>query len=166
MLAEGKFLAFDVDLDHSGQIHSTADVQIEFGEDSIRIFSTAARLFGDFLIPGPRSRRSTARNSNRFGARGRRKFLFIAAAAAPPGLLVSWWLLATVYFLPVWLLGFFANRDLNFRAELEIVRRGAAAGRAADGGGHLALRFRRCLIWSRSDSFLRRISRWAGFTCL
>ena len=31
------------------------------------------------------------------------------------GLLVSWWILATIYFLPVWLLGFFANRDLNFR---------------------------------------------------
>jgi hypothetical protein len=31
------------------------------------------------------------------------------------GLLASWWLLATVYFLPVWMLGFFVNRDLNFR---------------------------------------------------
>ena len=36
------------------------------------------------------------------------------------GLLLSWWLLATVYFLPVWLLGFFANRDLNFRASWKL----------------------------------------------
>ena len=35
--------------------------------------------------------------------------------AAVIGCLLNWWLLATLYFLPVWLLGFFANRDLNFR---------------------------------------------------
>jgi hypothetical protein len=27
--------------------------------------------------------------------------------------MASWWLLATLYFLPVWLGGFFTNRDLN-----------------------------------------------------
>ena len=31
------------------------------------------------------------------------------------GLMVNWTLLATIYFLPVWLVGFFLNRDLNFR---------------------------------------------------
>ena len=36
------------------------------------------------------------------------------------GLLASWWLLATIYFLPVWLLGFFVNRDLNFRASWKL----------------------------------------------
>ena len=41
--------------------------------------------------------------------------LFIAGAVAAFAFLLSWWLLATIYFLPVWLLGFFANRDLNFR---------------------------------------------------
>jgi uncharacterized membrane protein YciS (DUF1049 family) len=43
------------------------------------------------------------------------EILFIAAAAVAAGLLVSWWILATLYFLPVRLLGFFADRDLNFR---------------------------------------------------
>ena len=43
------------------------------------------------------------------------EILIMAGAAVTVGLLLSWWLLATVYFLPVWLLGFFANRDLNFR---------------------------------------------------
>ena len=36
------------------------------------------------------------------------------------GLLASWWLLATIYFLPVWLLGFFVNRDLDFRASWKL----------------------------------------------
>jgi hypothetical protein len=43
------------------------------------------------------------------------EILFVAAVATVLGLLVSWTILATLYFLPVWLLGFFANRDLNFR---------------------------------------------------
>ena len=39
LLAEGGFLAFDVDLEHTGQILSPAQVQIEFGRDSVRVFS-------------------------------------------------------------------------------------------------------------------------------
>src|SRR5271155_4326188 len=48
-LAEGHCVAFDVDLDHSGQFRSTADMQIEFGRDSLRVFS----LFGyaEFYYP-------------------------------------------------------------------------------------------------------------------
>ena len=50
LLAEGRLLALDVDLDHSGQIGSTADVQIEFGRETVRVFS----LFGyrDWDYPG------------------------------------------------------------------------------------------------------------------
>ena len=36
------------------------------------------------------------------------------------GLLVSWTLLATVYFLPAWLVGFYANRDLNLRGSWKL----------------------------------------------
>src|ERR1700679_3141604 len=37
MLAEGLFLAFDVDPEHSSQVRSTtADFQIEFGRESVR----------------------------------------------------------------------------------------------------------------------------------
>src|ERR1017187_5456333 len=50
-LAERKFLAFDVDLNHPGQIHSTADVQIEFGGDSIRIFSLLPGYSEIFYVP-------------------------------------------------------------------------------------------------------------------
>src|ERR1039458_3616318 len=63
MLAEGKFLAFDVDLNHSGQIHSTADVQIEFGKDSIRISSLLPGYSEFFYVPdrvAPRSEEHTS----------------------------------------------------------------------------------------------------------
>ncbi len=113
LLAGGHFLTLDVDLDHSGQISPTSDVQIEFGRETVRIFS----LFG--YIDWPYSKGYViAFNRNEleplWGAWAA-ELLLIAGAAVTIGLLLSWWLLATLYFLPVWLIGFFLNRDLNFR---------------------------------------------------
>src|SRR5262245_2453255 len=42
LLAEGPFLAVVLDLNHSGQIRSTAHVQVEFGRSDVRVIS----LFG------------------------------------------------------------------------------------------------------------------------
>jgi len=114
LLAEGKFLAFDVDLNHSGQIHSTADVQIEFGADSIRFFSLPG-YSEIFYLPDRIAPFNRTELEPLWGA-WVADLLFIAAAAVTVGLLLSWWILATIYFLPVWLLGFYANRELNFRA--------------------------------------------------
>jgi hypothetical protein len=114
MLAEGKFLAFDVDLDHSGQIHSTADVQIEFGNDSVRIFSLLPGYSEIFYLPDRAAPFNRTELEPLWGAWAA-EILFIAGGAVTGGLLSSWWLLATIYFLPVRLLGFFADRNLNFR---------------------------------------------------
>ena len=113
LLAENRFLALDVDLDHSGQIGSTADVQIEFGRETVRVSS----LFGYRDWPYPRDY-VIAFNRNelepRWGA-WTAELLVIAGAATVICLLLTWSLLATLYFLPVWMLGFFTNRYLNFR---------------------------------------------------
>jgi len=115
LLADGRFLAFGVDLDHAGQIRSTAtaDVQIEFGRETVRVFS----LLGYLEWPYPRDY-VIAFNRNEleplWGAWAM-EFLLAVGAATVICLLLSWWLLATLYFLPVWLLGLFTNRDLNFR---------------------------------------------------
>jgi len=114
MLAEGKFLAFDVDLNHSGQINSTADLQIEFGKESVRIFSMPG--YTDFFYPPDRFAPFNRTELEPLWGAWAAEILFIAAAATVIGLLLSWWILATIYFLPVWILGFFTNRDLNFRA--------------------------------------------------
>jgi hypothetical protein len=113
MLAEGKFLAFDVDLNHSGQIHSTADMQIEFGKDSIRIFSLLPGYSEIFYVPDRVAPFNRTELEPLWGAWAT-EILFLAAVVVTAALLLSWWILATLYFLPVWLLGFFADRDLNF----------------------------------------------------
>ena len=71
LLAEGRFLAFIVDPNHSGQIHSPADVQIEFGAGNRSRFF-AARLRRIELSVRSGSSPSTAPNWSRFGARGSR----------------------------------------------------------------------------------------------
>jgi len=119
LLAEGKLLAFDVDLNHSGQIHSTADFQIEFGEDSIHIFSLLPAYSEIFYIPDRSAPFNRTELEPLWGAWAV-EILFIAAAAVTVGLLLAWWILATVYFLPVWILGFFSNRNLNLRASWKL----------------------------------------------
>jgi hypothetical protein len=112
LLAEGRVLAFDVDLNHDGKINSTADLQIEFGAEEIWSFA----LLGYAEIPYPADTIAFNRTELEplWGA-WRSTILFAAAMAAALSLLASWWLLATLYFLPAWLLGYFANRDLNLR---------------------------------------------------
>jgi hypothetical protein len=118
LLAEGKFLAFDVDLNHSGQINSTADLQIEFGRESFRVISLLG--FTDFFYPPDRFAPFNRTELEPLWGAWRAEILFIAAAATVIGLLLSWWILATIYFLPVWILGFFTNRDFNFRASWKL----------------------------------------------
>ena len=111
LLAEGRFLAFIVDLDHSGQIHSPADVQIEFGAESIRIFSLLGYRTG-FSSRWIKSFNRT--DLEPLWGAWEPELLAIAVLAVVAGLMLSWAVLATVYFLPVRLISFFANRDLNF----------------------------------------------------
>ena len=117
-LAEGSFLAFDVDLYHSGQFRSTADLQIEFGLESIRIFS----LFGysEFFYPLNGFMQFNRPQLQPLWEAWRSIILFSIAATTMVSLLLSWWMLATLYFLPIWLIGFFTNRDLDLRASWKL----------------------------------------------
>jgi len=118
LLAEGKFLAFDVDLDHSGRINSTADLQIEFGGESVRAFSLLG--YTDYFYPPDYAAPFNRTELEPLWGAWTAEILFIAAAATAIALLLGWWILATIYFLPVWVLGFFENRNLNFRASWKL----------------------------------------------
>jgi hypothetical protein len=113
LLAEGHFLAFSVDLQHSGQMRSPAQFQFEFGENSVWILS----LFGMTEVDYPTDQSfyfSRPGVQPAWGAWAP-EALGLAAVGTFFGLLLSWTLLATIYFLPVWLISFFANREVNFR---------------------------------------------------
>ena len=118
LLAEGKFLAFDVDLRHSGKIHSITDFQFEFGENSLRIFSWLG--YTEIFYPPDRFAPLNRTELEPLWGAWRSTLLFFAALTSVVYLLVNWLVLATIYFLPVWLLGFFANRDLNFRGSWKL----------------------------------------------
>jgi hypothetical protein len=114
LLAEGHFLAFIIDAKHTGRIRSPAQFQFEFGGDSLLIFS----LFGEAEIDYPADQSFYFNHTDlqpKWGAWAP-DILGLAGIAVFLGLLLSWALLATLYFLPVWLIAFFANRDLGLLA--------------------------------------------------
>src|SRR5215469_9925207 len=119
MLADGHFLAFDADPDHSGQWRSaTADFQVAFGHDTVRVMS----LFGytDFYYPAGRTVPFNQSQLDPLWKAWRTEILFLIAVAAIIVFPATWWLLALIYFLPIWLLGYFTNRDLNLKGSLKL----------------------------------------------
>lgn len=114
VLAEERFLAFDVDLNHTGRFHCTSDLQIEFGRDSIRVFSLLG--YADFYYPynPPEQTIPVSREELEplWGA-WLREIQAGLVAVVVAGLLLWWTLLATLYWLPVWLLGWLAGRELG-----------------------------------------------------
>jgi hypothetical protein len=114
VLAAGNFLSVAVDLNHAGVVRSPAQVQIEFGRESVWILS----LFGYLERTYPAGW-SLAFNQPelepKWGA-WRAPLLWLAMGAVTGGLMVIWALLATAYCLPVWLAGVCANRELSLGA--------------------------------------------------
>jgi hypothetical protein len=117
-LAEGSFLALDVDAWHSSQYRSTADFQVEFGSESIEVYS----LFGysEFLYPPDDIIEFNRPQLQPLWEAWRSEVLFLIAVAVLVALPLVWWTLATIYFLPVWFIGFFTNRELNLLASWKL----------------------------------------------
>ena len=119
MLADGRFLAFDVDPNHSGQLLSTtADFQIEFGRASIRVISLLG--YADFRYPPGESVPFNQPQLDPLWKAWRAEILFFVALATLVILPITWWILAAAYFAPAWLIGFLTNRDLSLRASVKL----------------------------------------------
>ena len=112
-LAENRFLAITVDLNHSGGVRSPAHVQVEFGHTDVKILSLLGSVETSYP-PGWRIAFSRAELAPWWGAWGP-PILAIAASCVLLWLMLSWALLASLYSGPAWLIGFFANRELNLR---------------------------------------------------
>jgi hypothetical protein len=111
LLAEGTFLAFSVDLKHEGDIRSPAHLQFEFGRDDFYIYSLLGYAEGRY--PAGWVIAFNRKELAPWWGAWQPAILAIAAAVVVAGLMAVWAVLATMYFLPVWLAGFFANRDLT-----------------------------------------------------
>jgi hypothetical protein len=118
MLAESRMLAVSVDLEHGGALRSPADFQFEFGRTSVRVFS----LFGETWFDYPNGYYVAANRPEARPAWGAwaPDLLGLAAIGTFFGIFAVWLALATVYFLPVWLVCFFANRDLGLAASWKL----------------------------------------------
>jgi hypothetical protein len=114
LLAEGRFLAFSVDLEHVGEIRSPAHVQLELGRTNLLIHS----LLGYAEVSYPRAWIIAVNRTELSPLWGAwRPWLMLATVFGVVAyLLASWWVLATIYCGPVWLIGFFANRELGWCA--------------------------------------------------
>lgn len=113
-LAEGPFLAIIVDVDQTGLAHSTAQLSAEFNRSGCRIFS----FFGFIELSYPSSGTLPFNRKELLPWWGAWRPFILAgvAAAVVGGLMLTWWLLASLYCLPVWSLGFFADRDLSLKS--------------------------------------------------
>jgi hypothetical protein len=112
LLGEGHFVAFVVDTNHAGLLRSPAQIQVEFGRDDIYFYSLA----GYYKWPYPPDGNfqvNRAALKPKWGA-WEPPIEWLAFGGTMAWCLVSWWVLATIYFLPIWLEGLFGNRDLNF----------------------------------------------------
>jgi hypothetical protein len=113
-LAENRFLSLAVDLNHDGLVRSPAHVQLEFGTNDFKMLSLLGTLHGRY----PRGWILSFNQPELepwFGAWGP-PILALVAGGTVVGLFVCWAGLASLYFLPAWLIGFFANRNLGLGA--------------------------------------------------
>lgn len=111
LLGEGHFLAFVVDTNHTGTLRSPAQVQVEFGRDDIYFYSLAG--YREWPYPPDWNFGFNRLAVQPWWGAWEAPVQWLAFVGMMFWCLASWTALATAYFLPVWLGGFFANRHLG-----------------------------------------------------
>ena len=127
-----------MDLDHSGQIDSTADVQIEFGRETVRVFFTA-RLREWNYPPGYVIAFNRTDLEPLWGAWAM-EILIMVGVAAVIGLPVELVVAGDRLFSAGLAARLFCEPRFEFPPKLAAGGRGVDAGGAVDGGGRSALR--------------------------
>jgi len=113
LLAENKFLALSVDLEQTGSVRSVAHVQFEFGRTNW--FARSLLGYAELNYPAGWIAAANRETLEPLWGAWRPAVLVGAMGLVLVGLLVSWAFLATLYAGPVWVWGFFLNRDLDAR---------------------------------------------------
>jgi hypothetical protein len=118
LLAESRFLAFVVDANHSGQMRSSAEVQIEFGRETVRVLSLPGYV--EWAYPSNYVVAFNRTDLQPLWGAWEPAGLAVTLLAGVAGLMGIWAMLATVYFLPVWLVGYMAGRALDWRGSWKL----------------------------------------------
>lgn len=113
ILADGRFLALSVDMEHAGRQRSVAHLHFEFGRTNVFIHS----LLGYAVVDYPPGWIITANRTELKPLWGawRPPILALTIIGVIVYLMMNWFFLATLYAGPIWLLGFYLNRDLDWR---------------------------------------------------
>src|ERR1051326_5853392 len=107
VLGENRFVAVAVDLKHEGQARSPAHVQVELGENTVKIIS----IFGFMESAYPDRWRvglSRAEAEPWWGA-WKPALLALSGGGTAIALMANWAVLGLLYSAPAWLLVFFVN---------------------------------------------------------
>jgi hypothetical protein len=112
-LAANPFLSLAVDLWHEGDLGNESHLSVEFGRTNVRLRSILG--YTEVVYPSDWAIEFNQPQLKPWWGAWQPGILAAAVGLTVAGLFASWALLATLYFLPVWLLAFFANRDLNGR---------------------------------------------------
>lgn len=112
VLAENRFLALSVDLEHSGQVRSLAHFHVELGRHNI----LTQGLLGYLVTPYPPGWVLAANRVELTPRWEAWRFVIVVAVVllVVGGLGVTWWGLGLFYAAPLWWVGYFANRDLTW----------------------------------------------------
>jgi hypothetical protein len=115
LLAENRFLALSVDLEQSAKLRSVAHVQLEFGRTNFFAYASLGLGYAEIIYPAGWGLAANRAELQPLWGAWRPAVLVGAMVLVIVGLFTGWFFLATLYAGPVWLLGFFLNRDLSLR---------------------------------------------------
>jgi hypothetical protein len=112
VLGENRFVALTVDLKHEGQARSPAHVQVELGENTVKIISILGFVESSYPA-GWRVGLSRAEAEPWWGA-WKPALLALSGGATAIALMLIWAVLGLLYSAPAWVLVFFVNRQTNW----------------------------------------------------
>jgi hypothetical protein len=109
-LIEDRYLAVAVDPERTGALGQEADLTLLLGSTNF----LAASVLGYAAVPYPPQYTISLRRDDVAAWWGARELFLTTGVGVGTGLfwLLLWWLLASVFWLPVWVLGALARRDL------------------------------------------------------
>lgn len=113
LLAEGRILAFSVDLEHTNDVRSPAHVEVEFGRTSFFTYSLLG--YAEWGYPAGWIVAANRPELEPWWGSREPAVLALSALTVVVTLFVIWFVLAVLYTAPVWLIAFFANRDLKLK---------------------------------------------------